>query len=215
MTFGVLAKIKKKTVIIFECEKNLNFLWHTVPAAQIKTLHLMICRMKRECTWLIQTKTNSLIIGDDKMIFEPISPKDTTLNHYGKRDISWHGFCLQFYLKDNVTHEDGTECEEQMKYTAYINQIVNDGNQQDCLSVFALIDSAMNQISEELPFITNIILQTDNTKSYNNTFQLCAIQLFNVIYKCKNLSIIEFIHTKTQDGKTILDVFFATCMKFI
>ena len=29
------------------------------------------------------------------------------------------------------------------------------------------------------------------------------------------LSIIEFIHTETQDGKAILDAFFATCMKFI
>ena len=83
------------------------------------------------------------------------------------------------------------------KYTTYINQIVNNGNQQDRLSVFALINSAMNQISEELPFITDIIVQIDNAKAYNNTFLLCAIQVLNVINNHKNLSIIEFIHTET------------------
>ena len=78
-----------------------------------------------------------------------------------------------------------------------------------------MIDSALIQISEELPFVTNIILQTDNAKSYNSTFLLYAIHVLNVMYKHKNLSIIEFIHTEIQDGKTLLDAFFATCMKFI
>ena len=132
------------------------------------------------------------MIGDYKMKFKPISTRKTTLDHYGKQGISWHGFCLQIYLKHNITREDGIEREEPIKYTTYMNQIVNDGYQQDSLSVFALIDSAMNQISEELPFITDIIVQTDNAKSYNNTFLLCAIQVLNVIYNHKNLSIIEF-----------------------
>ena len=91
-----------------------------------------------------------------------------------------------------------------------MDQIVNNGNQQYCLSVFVLMDSALNQISEELPFITDIILQTNNAKSYHNTFLLCTIHVLNVIYKHKNLSTIEFIHSKTQDGKITLDLFFST-----
>ena len=55
------------------------------------------------------------MIGDYKMKFEPISTRETTLDHYGKRGISWHGFCLQFYLKHNITREYGTEREEYKK----------------------------------------------------------------------------------------------------
>ena len=41
-TLDVLAKIKNASMVIDECEKSLNYLWHIVLAAQIKTLPLMI-----------------------------------------------------------------------------------------------------------------------------------------------------------------------------
>jgi len=105
--------------------------------------------------------------------------------------------------------------EEPVKYTVYLNQLLSDSNKQDSLSVFSLLDAAMAQIAEELPFITKLILQTDNAKSYSNNFLLCAISVLNVTYHDKLLAISEFIHTETQDGKTILDDFFARSMKFI
>ena len=73
----------------------------------------------------------------------------------------------------------------------------------------------MAQISQELPFINKLILQTDNAKSYSNNLLLCGISLLNVMYKVKKLGVVEFIHTETQDGKTILDAFFSRCMKFV
>ena len=66
-----------------------------------------------------------------------------------------------------------------------------------------------------IPFISEIVLQTDNAKSYSNNFLLCGISLLNFVYKHKSISIVEFLHTETQDGKTILDAFFARCMKFV
>ena len=66
----------------------------------------------------------------------------------------------------------------------------------------SLLDAALAQIVQELPFITSIILQSDNAKAYNNIFMLCAIPLLNAKYSSKNISIVEFIHTETQDGKT-------------
>ena len=73
------------------------------------------------------------------------------------------------------------------------------------------LDAALAQITQELSFITSIILQSDNAKAYNNVFMLCAILLLNTNYSSNNISIIEFIHTEPQDGKTILDVHYARC----
>ena len=150
------------------------------------------------------------MIGDYRMKFEAMSSREKTLDHYSKRGISWHGYCVQFHLLRNEVTDNDHVVLTPKKYTVYLDQIVSDGNKQD-----SLLDAALAQISNELPFISSIILQTDNTKSYNNTFLLCAIPLLNVVYQPKGLGIIEFIHTETQDGKTILDVHFARCMKFI
>ena len=72
------------------------------------------------------------------------------------------------------------------------------------------------QIHEELPFfITKLILQADDAKSYSYNFLLCAISLLNVVNKGNSLSTIEFIHTEIQDGKPILEEFCARCMKLV
>ena len=172
-------------------------------------------RMKTECINGNEKGMTALMIGDFKMKFEPISTRETSLDHFGKRGISWHGFCIQFYLLIEETSEDGTTVERPTKYTAYLDQIISDSNKQDSFCVFSLLEAALAQINNELPFITSIILQTDNAKSYNNNFLLCAIPLLNKIYEPKGISIIEFLHTETQDGKTILDAHFARCMKFV
>ena len=75
------------------------------------------------------------------------------------------------------------------RYTGYLDQIISDSNKQDSFCVFSLLEAALAQIKQELPFITNIILQTDNVKSYNNVFFLCAIPLLNQIYDHKGLII--------------------------
>ena len=145
------------------------------------------------------------MIGDFKMRFEPISSRETTVDLQGKRGILWHGFCLIFYLRQITTDKDGTMKEEPVTYTLYLNQLLSDSNKQDSLRVFSFLDAAMAQLSGELPFITKLILQTFS----------CAIPLLKTTYCNKLLVISEFIHTETQDGKTILDAFFACCMKFI
>ena len=149
------------------------------------------------------------------MKFEPLSATETTLDYFGKRGISWHGFCLIFYLCQSVRDDTGKETQEPFWYTVYLNQLISDSNKQDSLSVFALLDAAMVQKNEELPFISELILQTDNPKLYSNNFLLCAILLLNTVHNHCSISITKFIHTETQDGKTILDAFFARCMKFL
>ncbi len=151
------------------------------------------------------------MIGDFKMKFEPISSKQTTVDHYGKRGISWHIFCLISYLRQIITAKDGAMKEEPVKYTLYLNQLLGDSNKQDSSSVLPLLDAAMAHIVDKHPFITKLILQT----TCSNIFLLYAIPVLNATYHNKLLAICEFMYTETQDRKTILDVFFACCMKFI
>ena len=70
----------------------------------------------------------AMIIVDYKMKFEPISARETTLDHYGKRGISWHGFCVQFYLLEEREDESGTISKVPTLYTIYIDQIISDEN---------------------------------------------------------------------------------------
>ena len=53
----------------------------------------------------MNTRTNeditAIMIGDFKMKFELLSSSKSTLDHYGKRGISWHGFCL-FFTYDSL-----------------------------------------------------------------------------------------------------------------
>ena len=95
--------------------------------------------------------------------------------------------------------DSGKDVEEAVRYTVYLNQLLSDSNKQDSLSLFSLLDASMSQIHEELPFITELILQTDNAKSYSNNFLLCAISLLDMVHEHNSLSIIEFAHTETQD----------------
>ena len=155
------------------------------------------------------------MIRDCKIKFEARSLRETTLDHYGKRSVSWYGLCVQHDLLHNEVTYNNQAVPTPQKYTVYLDQIVSDGNKQDSLSVYSLLDTDLAPISNDLPFISSIILQTNNAKPYNNTFLLCVIPLRNVVYEPKGLGITEFIHTETKDGKNILDAHFARCMNFI
>ena len=211
------TKMSDAIDVVNECEKKFQlFMAHKARCCnQNRAIEKIHEKMKESC---VKSKGKNIIatmIGDFKMKFEPLSARETTLDHYGKRGISWHGFCVEFYLLQEKEQEDGSFRTEPTKYTIYIDQILVDGNKQDSLSVFCLLEAAMAQISHELPFVSSIIVQTDNAKSYNNAFLLCAIPLLNAVFYPKGIAIVEFIHTETQDGKTILDAHFARMMKFV
>ena len=150
--------------------------------------------MKKECLDMNTTTVTALMIGDFKMKFEPISARESQLDHYGKRGISWHGFCLQFYLLQQSVNKDGSIVREPRKYTVYLDQIISDCNKQDAYSVFSLLDMTMAQIANKLPFLTNIVLQTDNAKTYNNTF-CCAQYHFLIWFIIRNLLALSNTYT--------------------
>ena len=100
------------------------------------------------------------------------------------------------------------------RYTLYIDQIIINGNKQDTNTVVALLKCTLMQLSDDLPFITEVILQSDNAHCYQNSSLLVAIAVLNDKFKNK-IFVSQFIHSKTQDGKTILDAHFATAMRHL
>ena len=88
-------------------KETLNCSWDTKLGVQHKTkLSDIEQKMKDDCF----DETN--MIGDFKMKFEPMSSRETTLDHYSKRGISWYGFCLMFYLSHSSVDDDIKEEKE-------------------------------------------------------------------------------------------------------
>ena len=117
------------------------------------------------------------------------------------------GFCLIYYLYDN-------ESKEPIRCSTYLDQILSDGNKQDADWVMSLLEAALNQLIHDLPFINSVTLQSDNDGCYENHFIMVAISILNEIYH-RDIFISAFVHTETQDGKTLLDAYFTRCTLFL
>ena len=100
----------------------------------------------------------AILISDFKMKFEPISSRETTLSHYGNRGIGWHGVHLMYYRLEEHVNDDGITAKVPVKYAVYLDQIMADTNKQDCLCVFSMLDTALQQIKVNQPFLTELIL---------------------------------------------------------
>ena len=59
--------------------------------------------MKKVCIESNRKNVKGLLVMDFKMKFNPLDARESTINHYGKRGISWHSFCIIYYLYDNET----------------------------------------------------------------------------------------------------------------
>ena len=95
-----------------------------------------------------------------------------------------------------------------------IDQIMERSNKQDGVTVITLIEATIVAINDQMSFIDEIILQSDNALSYQNPQVLFGIHLLNVRYQ-NDIFISEFTHSETQDGKTLLEVHFASMNKHL
>ena len=105
--------------------------------------------------------------------------------------------------------ENGAEMYKARKNIVYIDQIMERSNKQDGVTVISLIEAAIVAINDQMSFIDQIILQLDNALLYQNPQVLFGIHLLNVRYH-NDIFVSEFAHSETQDGKTLLDVHFAS-----
>ena len=95
----ILSKKEDTLHVIDECNRKFKlFLSHSSRCTnQNKAIQKIHQDMIKECYFKPKSVT-ALMIGDFKIKFEPLSSRETIITHYGKRGISWHGFCVQFYL---------------------------------------------------------------------------------------------------------------------
>ena len=137
----------------------------------------------------------------------PISSCESTIKHYGEKCISQHGFCLIYYLYDEVKHKP-------VMYCNYLNLNLSNGNKQDAYCAMLLLDAAQVQISHNCPFINSVVVQSDNSICYEKCILVLRMCILKDLYH-HDIFILSFIHTETQDSKTLLDYFFARHMHFL
>lgn len=157
--------------------------------------------IKRKCVESKGKIINALIIIDFKMKYEMKSTRETTVEHFGKRGIGWHGFAIIFYLLDN----EGAP----YKNIVYLDQILSETNMQNALTVVGLLETGIATIVSELPYIKEAVITSDNATCYQNHFVTFMMAIFNKKFSGQ-FFIKSFLHTETQDGKSLLDAHFAT-----
>ena len=112
----ILSKKQDALNVVDECNRKFKlFMSHSARCTnQNKAIQKIHDDMINECYTRSKSVT-ALMIGDFKMKFEPLSSRETSIDHCGKRGISWHGFCIQFYLLQNMMLEDGSTIEKEQK----------------------------------------------------------------------------------------------------
>jgi len=143
----------------------------------------------------------ALIIMDFKMKYGMKSTRETTIKHFGERGVGLHGFAILYCQLD----DEGNP----IRNIVYLDQILNDTNKQGGVSVVALLEVAITAFISELPFIKEAIINPDNVNCYQNHLVTFMMAVYNKKFAGK-FYISAFMHTETQDGKSLLDAHFAT-----
>lgn len=168
-------------------------------------INKILTTMENDCGKENETKTG-LVVIDWKMKFQPRGSRETTLEHFGKRGIGWHGALMHVFVNEQEEDSNGTIVDVVRRKTVYCDQIMCGSNKQDVPAVVAMLESFLWQIKAEVPEVEQIILQSDNASCYQSQMLLMLIPILN----CMNvLPIVRYIHTGTQDGKGLIDAHFA------
>jgi hypothetical protein len=151
------------------------------------------------------------LVIDFKMKFEERSARETTKEHYGKRGMSWHGCLIMYFERIKVKTKEGKTVWKTVRKNVYLDQIVNNGNEQTSGMVMSLLEAAIKWIAEFLPFIKNIVVQSDNAKCYQSNLLRQFIAVLNTKSQVK---VVRYIFTETQDGKGTCVACIASCSSF-
>ena len=131
------VEIQKSAIRALEgCNtKMLLFLGHRLRVMnQQVAIKNMFLGMEHRCE---QNKTSDecVIVVDYKMKFEPCYYREKTVDHYGKRGISWHGAMVSYYAMEEV---NGVQVPVLHKF--YMDHIIENENKQDVTAVFAVLE---------------------------------------------------------------------------
>lgn len=131
------------------------------------------------------TIKQALIVVDFKMKFIPMFWRETTLQHYGKRGISWHGAMIY------IPNDDSFD-------VYYVDCISENDMKQDVNLVTQIIDITLERLRSIRSDVEEVYVLAEAVH------KVCIEQ--NYILK-------SYVHTETQDGKCSIDGHFAVGMR--
>ena len=170
--------------------------------------------IKDELDQLQQHPNRAYVVIDYKMKMIPVYFREKTLEHYGKKGMSWHGAML--YMKQSCDESDGEgvhgmELEDLL--TTYYDHISDGDSKQDWQAVLSICEAIIRRIEVDYPHIDEVYLQSDNARCYQNAMLLFGLMLISK--GREKVRIIKVIHSETQDGKCSIDAHFAVAMGHI
>ncbi len=193
---------------ILECEHKTR-LWQgqcVRVANQQRAIDEMVSGMKARCeAGKLVDPVEAVVIMDYKMKYVPQYYRQKSLEHFGKRGISWHGMLVVFFSYD-------AEAQKATRQQVYCDQIVRGSNTQDGKAVAALLETFLLQLSAELPTIKSVCVQSDNANYYHCKYIILALPYIGM---STGITVERYIHTETCDGKGLIDAHFAMGMRYV
>jgi hypothetical protein len=108
-----------------------------------------------ECHQTKQASTTGIIVVDWKMKFNERSSRETTVKHFGKRGISWHGMMLVYY-------DWSEDLNDVVRHSVYLDQILDGNSCQDGFYTVSMIEAGLKHIAKSFPNLRKGIVVFDN-----------------------------------------------------
>lgn len=197
-TFGVVDDCRDKAQLFFGHRLRVVNQQHAIAK--------LVQQMRERCVqqgW----SDEALVVIDFKMKLEPLYFREKTVDHYGKRGMSWHGALVQHFVVHDDREEDGV-----VDQRLYFDHISQGDTKQDREAVISMIEAILMRIKRDLPQVKRIVIQSDNASAYQNTLLPLLFPYLSVVH---GILVSRFIHTETQDGKGVLDAHFARSMQVL
>lgn len=125
--------------------------------------------------------------------------RETSLqHHFAQRDNGSHGYLVFCYENDEGNHTI-------IRKAAFRDQIINGTSKQDVLAVLSTLEAFITDLQQHLPNIMSLSLLSESTGCYRSS--ILHVVLPVVAGRC-GIKLERFIHTETQNGKSLIDVRF-------
>ncbi|PXF46050.1 hypothetical protein BWQ96_04225 [Gracilariopsis chorda] len=144
------------------------------------------------------------------MKFEPLRYKEKTIEFFGKKGISWN-CTVVFYLSDDYG-SDVENTSPHHLYMLFYDHIVQGDTQKDVSAVASLLNEAVMRLKEDLPKLREVVVLSDNAACYQS---ITLPIILSFIAKANGFSLLRFMQTKRQDGKSMVDARFAIAMTHV
>eukprot|EP01045_Picozoa_sp_COSAG04_P016779 COSAG04_NODE_1432_length_6795_cov_3.370221_4_plen_1114_part_00 len=178
---------KHHNLIDESVEKLTVFMGHAVRANVQQTA------VKEAYDALKSDPSKCIILGDYKQKLLPSQHRESSVEHYGKRGISYHSFLCAYMEGDEMK-------------LRYFDTVVEGDATQDIGMTLSICEEALFRMRAVVPSsVTSFTFQSDNARTYQN---LCLPLLLPELAESAKWLCARLLHTETQDGKCVVDAHF-------